>query len=99
MSDEHIRGSVSQAQGVVEQVVGTLIRDTRMRKLGQARHAQGSAQKGLGNVQDALGGTRNGLNIAAVALAVVGALLLVAVMTIVGGARATGASRAIGEGI
>jgi uncharacterized protein YjbJ (UPF0337 family) len=99
MSDEHIRGSVSQAQGIVEQAVGTLLRDAPMRRLGKARHAQGSAQKGLGNVQDALSGTRNGLNVAAVALAVVGGLLLVIVMTIMGGAKSAGASQALGEGI
>jgi uncharacterized protein YjbJ (UPF0337 family) len=98
MSDEHIRGSVSQAQGIAEQVVGTLLRDAPMQRLGKARHAQGSAQKGLGNVQDALGGTRNGLNIAAVVLAVVGALLLVVVMSIVGG-RSSGANPSFGEGI
>jgi uncharacterized protein YjbJ (UPF0337 family) len=98
MSDEHIRGNVSQAQGVVEQVVGTLIRDTKMRNLGRARHAQGSAQKGLGDVQDVLGGTRNGLNLATIAAALMGALLLVAVMRFVG-AKPMGVSREFGAGI
>jgi uncharacterized protein YjbJ (UPF0337 family) len=85
MSDEHIRGSISQAQGAVEHVIGTLTRDKRMRQLGKARHVQGTAQKGLGDVQDALGGTRHVLNLVTIVGVLLGALVLVAVRSMVGG--------------
>ena len=99
MSDEHIRGTMSHAQGVVEQVVGTLTRDRPMQRLGRARHAQGSAQQGLGNVQDALSGTRNGMNLATIAAALVGALLLVGLLRVLGGGRPMGAAGNLGAGI
>jgi uncharacterized protein YjbJ (UPF0337 family) len=98
MSDEHIKGSVSHAQGIMEQAVGTLIRDRPMQRLGRARRAQGSAQQGLGDIQDVLGGTRNGLNLATITAAVLGALLLVVLMRVVGG-RPMGASSSLGAGI
>jgi uncharacterized protein YjbJ (UPF0337 family) len=99
MSDEHIRASVSHAQGAVEQVVGTLIRDPNMQRLGKARHAQGSAQQRLGNVQDTLGGTRTGMNRATLAAALLGALLLVVAMRAFGGGKSADANAALGAGI
>jgi uncharacterized protein YjbJ (UPF0337 family) len=54
MTDEHVKGTLSQARGKVEQGLGKVTGNKKEQARGKARQVQGSAQKGLGDVQDAV---------------------------------------------
>ena len=54
MADEHVKGTLSQARGKVEEELGTVTGNTRQQVRGTARQVQGDAQKGLGDLQDAV---------------------------------------------
>jgi uncharacterized protein YjbJ (UPF0337 family) len=54
MSDEHIKGAISTAEGKVEEGLGKLTGDKEAQAHGKAKQVQGAAQKGLGDVQDAI---------------------------------------------
>jgi uncharacterized protein YjbJ (UPF0337 family) len=53
MTDEHVKGTLSQARGKVEEGLGKVTGNKKEQVRGKARQVQGSAQKGLGDVQDA----------------------------------------------
>jgi uncharacterized protein YjbJ (UPF0337 family) len=53
MADEHVKGSLSQARGKVEEGLGKVTGDKREQLRGKARQVQGYAQKGLGDLQNA----------------------------------------------
>ncbi len=99
MTDEHIKGTVSQAQGMVEEAVGKLTGDRRTQGHGKARQVQGSAQKSLGDLQDALGGTRTVAGLAAVAVVVIAVLMLVLAVRMVGSGHRAGTDAGAGDGI
>jgi uncharacterized protein YjbJ (UPF0337 family) len=99
MTDEHIKGTVSQAQGMAEQAFGKLTGDRRRQGRGRARQVQGSAQKGLGDLQNAVGGTRTVANLATVALVLIGVLVLVLAVNMVGSSHRPGTDAGAGEGI
>lgn len=52
MTDQHVKGIVNTTRGKVEEELGKLSGDKLETTLGEARQAQGHAQKGLGDVQD-----------------------------------------------
>jgi uncharacterized protein YjbJ (UPF0337 family) len=54
MTDEHAKGTVSEAQGKVEEGLGTLTGNRRQEATGKARQLKGAGQKALGDVQDAV---------------------------------------------
>ncbi len=54
MTDEHVKGTLSQARGKVEEGLGKVTGNKKEQVRGKARQVQGSAQKGLGDVQDAV---------------------------------------------
>ena len=54
MTNEHTKGTISEAQGKVEEGLGTLTGDQRQQVTGKARQVKGAAQKTLGDVQDAV---------------------------------------------
>ena len=54
MTDEHVKGALSKAQGKVEEGLGKLTGDKKQQARGKVRQVQGAAQQGLGDVQDAL---------------------------------------------
>ena len=54
MTDEHTKGTISTAEGKVEEGLGKLTGDKEAQVHGKAKQVQGAAQKGLGDVQDAI---------------------------------------------
>jgi uncharacterized protein YjbJ (UPF0337 family) len=54
MTDEHVKGALSKAQGKVEEGLGKLTGDKKQQARGKVRQVKGAAQQGLGDVQDAL---------------------------------------------
>ncbi len=54
MADEHVKGTLNQARGKVEEGLGKVTGNKKEQVRGKARQVQGSAQKGLGDVQDAV---------------------------------------------
>ncbi len=99
MTDEHVKGTVSQAQGKVEEAFGKLIGDRRRQRRGRSRQVQGFAQMRLGDLQDALGGTRTVAGLATIALVVIGALVLVLAASMVGSSHRAVTDASAGEGI
>lgn len=59
MSDEHVKGTLSKAQGKVEEGLGKVTGNKQEQARGKARQVQGDAQNGLGNVQDAVRKSKN----------------------------------------
>jgi uncharacterized protein YjbJ (UPF0337 family) len=59
MSDEHVKGTLSKAQGKVEEGLGKVTGNKQEQARGKARHVQGDAQKGLGDIQDAVRKPKN----------------------------------------
>jgi|SRR5665811_385725 uncharacterized protein YjbJ (UPF0337 family) len=59
MTDEHVKGTLSQARGKVEEGLGKVAGNKQEQARGKARQVQGSAQKGLGDVQDAVRKPKN----------------------------------------
>jgi len=53
MTDQHIKGDISKAQGKVEEEVGKVTGDEPKQAQGKIRQVQGEIQNGLGDVQDA----------------------------------------------
>ena len=54
MTDEHTKGTISKAKGIVEEEAGKLTGNRRQEARGKAKQIQGAAQQGLGDVQDAV---------------------------------------------
>jgi len=59
MSDEHVKGTLSKAQGTVEEGLGKATGNKQGQARGKARQVQGDAQKGLGDIQDAVRKSKN----------------------------------------
>ena len=59
MSDEHVKGTLSKAQGTVEEGLGKVTGSKQEQARGKARQVQGSAQHGLGDIQDAARKSKN----------------------------------------
>jgi uncharacterized protein YjbJ (UPF0337 family) len=52
MDKDRIAGSVKQVKGAVEQALGTLIGDEKLRADGTADRAEGKIQNTIGGVKD-----------------------------------------------
>ena len=59
MTDEHIKGAISKAEGKVEEGLGKLTGNRRQQAHGKVKQVQGDAQKGLGDIQDAVRGPQD----------------------------------------
>ena len=59
MTDQHVKGAVSTARGVVEESAGKLAGDKGLEAKGKAHQVQGKAQNILGDVKDAAPQTRH----------------------------------------
>jgi len=59
MTDEHVKGTLSQARSKVEEGLGKVTGNKREQVRGEGRQVQGNAQKGLGDVQDAIRKPKN----------------------------------------
>ena len=59
MSDEQVKGTLSKAQGKVEEGLGKVTGNKQEQGRGKARQVQGDAQKGLGDIQDAVRKPKN----------------------------------------
>ena len=59
MTDEHINGAISKAEGKVEEGLGKLTGNRRQQAHGKVKKVQGDAQKGLGDIQDAVRGPQD----------------------------------------
>ncbi len=58
MTDEHIKGAISKAEGTVEAGLGKLTHNRKQQAHGKAKQVQGAAQNGLGDVQDTVRGPK-----------------------------------------
>ena len=54
MSDQHVKGAVSTATGVVEEAAGKVTGDKQLEAKGKVKQVQGKAQGVLGDVEDAV---------------------------------------------
>jgi uncharacterized protein YjbJ (UPF0337 family) len=54
MTDQRTKGTISKAQGKIEEAVGKLTGNRREEAKGKIRQVQGGAQRGLGDAQDAV---------------------------------------------
>ena len=54
MTDQHTKGSISKAQGKVEEGLGKVTGDEPKQARGKIRQVQGEVQQGLGDVQDTI---------------------------------------------
>lgn len=54
MTNEHVKGAISKAQGKVEETLGRLTGNRKQQAKGDVRQVQGEAQQALGDVQDAV---------------------------------------------
>ena len=59
MSHEQVKGTLSKAQGKVEEGLGKVTGNKQEQVRGKGRQVQGSAQKGLGDVQGAIRKPKN----------------------------------------
>jgi len=54
MTDEHVKGTVTDVKGKVEETAGKVTGDKEQELHGKAKQVQAAVQKGLGDVQDAV---------------------------------------------
>jgi uncharacterized protein YjbJ (UPF0337 family) len=59
VTDEHVKGTLSKAQGKVEEGLGKVTGNKQEQARGKGRQVQGNAQKGLGDIQDAVRKPKN----------------------------------------
>jgi len=52
VNKEHAQGAINKTVGTVEEALGTLTGDRKLRTRGTIKKVQGDAQKRLGDVQD-----------------------------------------------
>lgn len=54
MTDQHLKGAVSTANGTVNEGVGKLTGDRKLETKGQIQKVEGKARSGTGDVEDAV---------------------------------------------
>jgi uncharacterized protein YjbJ (UPF0337 family) len=56
MDKDRIAGSVKQIKGSIEEAVGKVVGDTKLRSEGKADQAEGKVQNAVGGIKDTLRG-------------------------------------------